>query len=209
MDTVTPTYRVDKTTWRRGPWDDEPDFWLTTTEHGYPAAAFRSAATGAWHAFIRVPPGHPAHGAAEGPCTRAVLVHGTVTYTGPRLPDGSAPPDSEEHPMPWLDGPRMPWLDAMVHATASATGWPGPADDGSGWWIGWDYGHAGDLSPAPTANLADIFDLAGVGLDGWKEIQPGIAEHHGNMIIYHTLAHLQTETRSVSYQLSRLADTTV
>lgn len=50
---------IDRTSWPRGPWDDEPDYYEWVTLAGYPAFAFRLE-SGAWAGIVEAP--HPTDG---------------------------------------------------------------------------------------------------------------------------------------------------
>ena len=57
METIE--YRhLDKTTWARGPWDDEPDKIQWMTQAGFPGLAVRGP-LGAWCGYVGVSEGHP------------------------------------------------------------------------------------------------------------------------------------------------------
>jgi len=51
-------YRVDKSTWERGPWDNEPDR-VDFIHAGLPCLALRHPEHGSWCGYAAVPPGHP------------------------------------------------------------------------------------------------------------------------------------------------------
>jgi len=54
-------YKVDKSTWARGPWDDEPDR-VDFRHAGLPCLAVRHQDWGHWCGYVAVPKGHPAYG---------------------------------------------------------------------------------------------------------------------------------------------------
>lgn len=70
---------IDKVTWGRGPWDDEPDKkqWLDEAT-GLPCLAVRASALGHWCGYVGVPVGHPAYG--KGYADLDVTVHGGLTF---------------------------------------------------------------------------------------------------------------------------------
>jgi len=72
-------YRVDRTGWDPGPWDNEPDR-LEWRSHGLPCLIVRND-LGNLCGYVAVPPGHPDHGAHyDAP---DVEVHGGLTYSSP------------------------------------------------------------------------------------------------------------------------------
>lgn len=72
---------VDRTGWRRGPWDGEPDEDRWTDEAtGYPCIALRIAPGGHWCGYVGIPSGHPWFGKTDDyGC--GVNVHGGITYS--------------------------------------------------------------------------------------------------------------------------------
>jgi hypothetical protein len=73
-------FRLPKSEWGDGPWQDEPDRELWRHESGYPLLAVRGP-QGAWCGYVGLPPGHPWHG--QGPWDLGVEVHGGLNYAGP------------------------------------------------------------------------------------------------------------------------------
>lgn len=112
----------DRSAWRPGPWDDEPDkvSW-TDPATGRPCLIHRGP-SGALCGYVAVDPGHPLHGAgyddADG---TGVEVHGGLTYA-----DRCQDTDSE--------------ASGICHVPE-----PGAPEDV--WWFGFDCAHAGDLAP--------------------------------------------------------------
>lgn len=115
------TYRtIDKSTWPRGAWDDEPDKeqWADP-ETGLPCLIVRGRA-GAWCGYVGVPPNHPwyrqdYYDIAE------VDIHGGLTYSDLCM-EGSE-------------------STSICHI-------PGPGEPDHVWWLGFDAAHAWDLVPA-------------------------------------------------------------
>lgn len=72
-------YRVDRTGWPSGPWDNEPDRVDFSTQVGLTGLMLRSR-LGNWCGYVGVEPGHPAYGKNyfDVPCR----VHGGLTYSG-------------------------------------------------------------------------------------------------------------------------------
>jgi hypothetical protein len=54
-------YKVDKSTWKRGPWDSEPDR-VDFHHAGLPCLLLRHPNYGSWCGYVAVPKGHPAYG---------------------------------------------------------------------------------------------------------------------------------------------------
>ena len=81
---------IDRTGWPRGEWDSEPDEDAWTDEAtGLACRAARSIYSGAWHGYVRVPEGHPLHGAGVGDGRLNDLdVHGSVWHVGPIFDEG-------------------------------------------------------------------------------------------------------------------------
>lgn len=112
---------VDKASWPRGPWDDEPDKvqWVD------PATDLDCLIVrnhwGAHCGYVGVPPGHPCHGAGYGAVEPDPDVHGCLTFA-----DGC----NEEA----LEG------EGICHIP-----YPGRPDDV--WWLGFDCAHYQDYQP--------------------------------------------------------------
>lgn len=70
-------YKVDRTGWKPGPWDNEPDH-VEFRHVGLPCILHRVAGHGAWCGYVGVPPTHPWHG--RGYDDVDVDVHGGLTY---------------------------------------------------------------------------------------------------------------------------------
>jgi hypothetical protein len=69
-------YKVDKSSWERGPWDDEPDR-VDFVHAGFACMALRGP-MGNWCGYVGVPKEHPAYG--KGYDDVDVRVHGGLTY---------------------------------------------------------------------------------------------------------------------------------
>ena len=119
-NTITPeqySERIDRSSWRRGPWDGEPDF-VRFESHGLPCIVLRHPRSGHLCGYVAVPPGHPWHGVdfatlwREDGCPN---VHGGVTYA-------------------------ERCAGSVCHVAK-----PGDPDDV--WWLGFDANHAWDVSP--------------------------------------------------------------
>lgn len=67
-------YAVDKTQWRRGPWDDEDDAEMWTLPSGHTGVIARNAELGTWCGYVGLPPGE-----VTGP------LPGVVSYDDTRL----------------------------------------------------------------------------------------------------------------------------
>lgn len=73
-------YEVDRSTWVRGPWDEEADL-LRWDAEGLPCALVRNL-MGAWCGYVGLPPGHPDNGKRPHELDDVVNVHCGVTYAG-------------------------------------------------------------------------------------------------------------------------------
>jgi hypothetical protein len=111
---------IDKSSWPRGPWDDEPDKvqWPDAAT-GLPCLIVRSP-FGALCGYVGVPPGHPLHGKRYDDDAVNVGVHGGLTFSG------ACSEGSEDH--------------GVCHKPA-----PGEPDDV--YWFGFDCAHCYDLMP--------------------------------------------------------------
>lgn len=111
---------IDKSTWGNGPWQDECDKrqWLDAAS-GLPCMIRRNPSLGFWCGYVGVPPTHPAFG--KGYDDVAANAHGGLTFS-----DTCSDGDESE---------------AICHVVE-----PGESD--RVWWLGFDCGHAFDLSPA-------------------------------------------------------------
>jgi hypothetical protein len=129
MVTFTEQYSTeDKSTWERGPWDDEPDKVVWVDEQtSLDCMAVRNRA-GAWCGYVGVPEGHPAFGKHYDDV--AGDVHGGLTYAGP----------CQE-----TDDPA----DGVCHL-------PQPGRPAPVWWLGFDCAHGGDQVPAYWAALRRV-----------------------------------------------------
>lgn len=118
---------VDRSKWKPGPWDGEPDRWEGEFD-GLPALALRNQHSGNWCGYVAVPPGHPWHGKSDSgdlPGTEDgyASVHGGITYSG------------------------------ACHGRICHV--PKPGEPDNVWWLGFDCHHAGDLAPYDLAFFGD------------------------------------------------------
>lgn len=125
---------VDKSTWGDGPWQDEPDKaqWQDELTR-LPCLMHRSRSSGGLCGYVGVPPGHPWYGVqhdAVGDDDAHVSVHGGLTFS-----DFCREGANES--------------EGICHV-------PGPGEPERVWWLGFDCGHSGDLSPAVNATLREL-----------------------------------------------------
>ena len=73
----------DRSGWRPGPWDNEPDR-AEFECFGLPCVAIRNP-YGGWCGYVGVSPGHPWHGVGYGDVRADV--HGGLTWADARMPD--------------------------------------------------------------------------------------------------------------------------
>ena len=111
-------HRVDRSTWPRGEWDNEPEDRIEwRSSDGVPCLMVRSR-MGAWCGYAAVGPDHPWHGKDYGHDDVSVDVHGGLTYAN-RCQAGGGP---------------------ICHV-------PLPGEPDPVWWFGFDCLHLGDMYP--------------------------------------------------------------
>lgn len=122
---------IDKSTWPRGPWDQEPDKvqWIDRATLR-PCLIVRAPRSGALCGYVGVSEGHPLFGKNSGarsaPLEMGTLdVHGGVTFTG-----FCQPAEDPAH--------------GICHIVEEG-------ENDRIWWIGFDCSHGGDLSPNPRS----------------------------------------------------------
>jgi len=116
---------IDKSTWGPGPWQTEPDKeqWQDG-KTGLPCLIKRSDFSGGLCGYVGVARGHPWYGVDHGDIRPEPLVHGGLTYSD--LCEAGPPEQT------------------ICHVTEP--GEPEPL-----WWLGFDCGHAFDISPGTEA----------------------------------------------------------
>ena len=118
-------YRVDKSGWGPGPWDNEPDR-IEWRWRGYPCLIVRSETSGALCGYVGLPPGHPWYGRdyeAIHDDDETLRIHGGLTFTSNCNPDSS-----------------------ICHVPLA-----GESDEV--WWIGFDCAHCYDYAPGLFRHL--------------------------------------------------------
>lgn len=131
MKTLEWTYE-DKSDWRRGPWDNEPDKrqWQDVAT-GYPCLIVRGG-SGALCGYVGVPKGHPLHGVEHEDLPNLDGPYG-VNYSAPGYPDGEG---------------------GVCHV-------PDPGEPDDVWWLGFDCAHGTDETPAiDTTGWATVYPRA-------------------------------------------------
>ena len=134
MQTIEYRNVQDKSKWKRGPWDSEPDKvqWQDAVT-GLPCLVVRGP-MGALCGYVGVGRQHPLHGQDyEKP---GVVVHGGLTFA-----DGCGPGAEDR---------------AVCHR-------PGAGEPDDVWWFGFDCAHADDICPCmgrPLVHDAQYRDLA-------------------------------------------------
>lgn len=109
---------IDKSEWKRGEWDNEPDR-IEWRSGDLACLIVRSKSTGALCGYVGVPAGHPWHGQKYGSdALDSVEIHGGLTYSAPCVEGGH-----------------------ICHV-------PQPGEPDEVWWQGFDCGHSWDISPA-------------------------------------------------------------
>lgn len=76
---------TDRTNWRPGPWDSEPDACAWTDEATRFPCVMARGTGGAWCGYVGVPAGHPCHGIDWSELD--VSVHGGVSWAASLLPE--------------------------------------------------------------------------------------------------------------------------
>lgn len=118
---------VDKSEWRRGAWDSEPDKiqWKDAAT-GLPCLIVRGP-SGALCGYAGVSSSHPLHGQSYDAADE-IEVHGGLTYS-----DGCGHGREDS---------------GICHK-------PSPGEPDNVWWFGFDCAHYGDLSPRHDREYAD------------------------------------------------------
>lgn len=152
MTTETSEYKIDRTGWMPGPWDDEPDkLQWTDTVTGLPCLIVRNQA-GALCGYVGVPTGHPLHGlhyGDESDLLRARLATRLEEPVGESLGLGLM--------VGILSGGLRPTPEQVFSCHGSITYSAGcsghichvqaSGEDDAVWWFGFDCNHAGDVAP--------------------------------------------------------------
>lgn len=141
---------VDKSSWPRGKWDDEPDkvqFMDETTK--LPCLIVRNQG-GALCGYVGVSKDHPNFGLNYGhESFQLPSVHGGVTFTE------KCSPSTDES-------------KGICHLVEAG-------EDDDVWWVGFDCGHSGDLVPAYNTRGAYSMD----GYDMYKDMEYVKGEIYG------------------------------
>lgn len=130
-------FRLDRTGWPPGPWDDEPD--RVDFRHAGLACFVSRNYAGAWCGYAGVPPGHPWHGVHySDPCLPAesdtrspseiIEVHGDLTYSN--------------------------------RCNGSLCHTPEPGEPHDVWWFGFDCGHWNDVHPRYVREMEALKEFA-------------------------------------------------
>jgi hypothetical protein len=132
---------VDKSEWCDGPWQDEPDKiqWKDAAT-GLPCLVKRGP-MGVWCGYVGVPPGHPAYG---------------QDYNNVRVPGG------DEDGWPDVHG-GLTYADHCAEGPeeSSICHVPEPGEPDHVWWLGFDCGHSGDISPRMEADRRKRYEETG------------------------------------------------
>lgn len=119
---------IDKSGWKPGPWQTEPDR-KEWRHEGFACLIVRVSSHGALCGYVGVPPGHPWHGKGYDEVhdiSPDLQVHGGLTYAAE-------------------------CRGAVCHV-------PAPGEPEHLWWVGFDHAHAGDVSPAYSARYGHLSD---------------------------------------------------
>src|SRR5262249_44757906 len=119
MKTIEYRY-IDKSEWKRGAWDDEPDKIQWQDEQtGLPCLAVRHPTMGNWCGYVGVAEGHSYFGKEYEHEDVNVDCHGDLTFSD------FCHQDDKEH--------------GICHR-------PDPGEPERVWWLGFDCAHGGDYS---------------------------------------------------------------
>jgi hypothetical protein len=131
-------HKVDRSGWRPGPWDQEPDKLNWKTEVGLDGMIVRNG-MGALCGYVAVPNGHPLYG---------------VGYS-----DGDYP-DSPEGRFDVHGG-----LTYSARCAGHICHVPEPGEPDDVWWFGFDCNHSQDFAPSETNYRSALryADFAGYG----------------------------------------------
>lgn len=200
---------VDKSTWERGEWDNEPDKkqWLDE-ETGLPCLIVRGCITGALCGYVGVPKGHPAYRYHYDGCSprRAARNHRIFKKQARLSKRGFSPQESSKRAgkTRWSGRKGNPVSDLQVHGGLTFAGvcrdhgseskgichLPEPGESDIIWWLGFDCAHHMDVSPMMNARLAELSIKS-----------PLIFEGCG----YRNLAYVTAEVQSLAKQLKAIA----
>lgn len=161
---------VDKSTWGDGPWRDEPDKVQWTDETtGLPCLVVRSTLTGAWCGYVGVTEGHPWYGASPSDISHSVSVYGGLNFATFCQDDGDE-------------------SQGICHVPVSG-------EPDHVYWLGFDCGHAFDLSPAMEARLRRLDPAL-------EEMRKAMFERAFPDEVYRDLGYVQGEVRSLAQQVA-------
>jgi len=171
METIEYT-TVDKSEWGDGPWQNEPDKVQYMDEDTGLPCIIKRGPQGVWCGYVGVSENHPAfeesYGWDEDDVLSKIEVHGGLTFAN-KCQDGS-----EE--------------DAICHI-------PSPGEPDHVWWLGFDCGHAWDLSPSMLAYNRKRFAETGDPL--WDDSRPSDE-------VYRDIYYVRNEVKSLAKQLASM-----
>lgn len=122
---------IDKSSWKRGPWDDEPDkVQWTDKATGLPCLAVRQGFSGHWCGYVGVSGTHPNYGADYDRVEADA--HGGLTFASKCSPGDES--------------------TSICHIVEHG-------EDDDVWWFGFDCAHLGDLSPNMSDHRGFYRDL--------------------------------------------------
>lgn len=125
-------FKIDRTNWTAGEWDDEPDR-IEWREQGVPCLMSRNR-MGAWCGYVGVTKKHKWHGQSY-----------SVPYDAPEDTDRSIEAVSVHGGLTYSDSCR----GHLCHI-------PVDGEDPDVWWLGFDCGHDGDLIPGIAAIMPKL-----------------------------------------------------
>ena len=179
---------VDKATWPRGPWNDEPDKtqWVDEAT-GLDCLAVRGP-SGSWCGYVGLSPEHPWHGLEYSDAVDGRKMPMDAGSFSAPVPDRGSPDavDWEDEIQAHLEAHGgITFSGACREGRDESLGIchvPAPGRPENVWWFGFDCAHLGDLSP----NYAR---------DGFNDACDE----------YRTLDYVKRETASLAAQLEKSA----
>lgn len=141
--TETAYTTVDKTTWPRGAWDNEPDKiqWVDE-ETGLDCLIHRHERLGHLCGYVGVPFTHKLHGLSY-----------NEAYDLLRVPDDEGWPDTGHGDLTYADA-----CQETDDETKGICHVPEPGRPHDVWWFGFDCAHFGDLSPNISLGFDDGYE---------------------------------------------------
>jgi len=162
---------IDKSDWGDGPWNAEPDKVQWIDEGTDLDCLAVRGPMGCWCGYVGLPPSHPWHGREYRDVEDEIEVHGGLTFSD-RCMEG------------------LPENQGVCHV-------PEPGRPADVWWLGFDCGHAFDLSPGLEARMRSL-RVDAIAQAHQRLVEAGFGE------TYKPLAYVQAEIRELAHQLAEV-----